>query len=470
MMSGHIFLSYSRKDIAQAKLLANAFENIGWDVWWDREIPPGKSFDDVIEQALDGATCVVVLWSHNSINSQWVRIEAAEGKNNNILIPIQIDEFKSLPLAFRRTQVAPLINWDGDTSSEDFQRIVASISPYMSSPAPTPPVKKHPKTTPKQKQAASKPQPSPESTNKAISFKNIAAVLIGIALLLIIFKIIDPLSNTNTTTNTDQNIQILAEKEAQLNAALAKQKELQARADLTEEQRAEEERKRLQREQELLDIQAEKEKLQAEKDQQLVNAQEAERQRIAAEKEAAANAANQNNQDEQNTEEPNTPEEYWFVVTAKPSLKIRKLPKKSGKRIGLVPYGGKIKATKVASEEEIINGKAGYWLEVHYKKSRAYAFSAYLQRIDEFTPDEGNTTDTAQEVLKYTVIANPALNIRSSPDVTGKVIAKAKKGSTVIFIKGASNKQSVAGKKGYWVEIEYEGKTGYVFDAFLRRQ
>ena len=50
-----IFISYARADKEKAELLANAFSRKGWSVWWDREIPPGKSFDETIENALSSA-------------------------------------------------------------------------------------------------------------------------------------------------------------------------------------------------------------------------------------------------------------------------------------------------------------------------------------------------------------------------------------------------------------------------------
>jgi len=87
-----IFISYAREDRKLAKELAEALKAQGWKVWWDRVIPSGKTFDEVIEQAIDDAKCIVVLWSKISVKSSWVRTEAAEGAERGILVPIQIEE------------------------------------------------------------------------------------------------------------------------------------------------------------------------------------------------------------------------------------------------------------------------------------------------------------------------------------------------------------------------------------------
>ncbi len=58
-----IFISYASEDRAKAETLAYALEQQGWSVWWDRTIPAGKSFDEVITEALAGTRCVVALWS-----------------------------------------------------------------------------------------------------------------------------------------------------------------------------------------------------------------------------------------------------------------------------------------------------------------------------------------------------------------------------------------------------------------------
>lgn len=52
-----IFVSYANGDRAVAQQLADALEALGWSVWWDREIPFGKPFDQVIEEELNAARC-----------------------------------------------------------------------------------------------------------------------------------------------------------------------------------------------------------------------------------------------------------------------------------------------------------------------------------------------------------------------------------------------------------------------------
>jgi hypothetical protein len=43
-----VFISYASADRDRARLIAEVLATKGWSVWWDREIPPGKSFDEVI--------------------------------------------------------------------------------------------------------------------------------------------------------------------------------------------------------------------------------------------------------------------------------------------------------------------------------------------------------------------------------------------------------------------------------------
>lgn len=125
-----IFISYAREDREKAKAIAEVFSQQGWSVWWDRSIPPGRSFDQVIEEALAAAKCVVVLWSKFSVSSDWVKTEAAEGLSRNALVPVRIDELK-LPLEFRRLQTVDLAAWKGDAADPELREFLQAVGALL---------------------------------------------------------------------------------------------------------------------------------------------------------------------------------------------------------------------------------------------------------------------------------------------------------------------------------------------------
>jgi beta-lactam-binding protein with PASTA domain len=99
----------------------------GYRVWWDRQIAPGQTFDEVIEKALDEARCVVVLWSATSVKSDWVKVEAAEAAKRKVLVPALIDAV-TIPLEFRRIQAADLTRWDGRTDDTEFDKFLTAVN------------------------------------------------------------------------------------------------------------------------------------------------------------------------------------------------------------------------------------------------------------------------------------------------------------------------------------------------------
>ena len=98
-----VFLSYDRGDLPRAKSIALALEKAGHSVWWDRHIKGGAQYSKEIEQALHDADAVVVLWSSESVQSTWVRDEAAEGRDSGKLIPVTLDGALP-PMGFRQFQ------------------------------------------------------------------------------------------------------------------------------------------------------------------------------------------------------------------------------------------------------------------------------------------------------------------------------------------------------------------------------
>jgi formylglycine-generating enzyme required for sulfatase activity len=131
-----IFISYASEDRGTAQLLAQVLAAQGWTVWWDPKIPPGKTYDEVIEEALDNSRCVVVLWSKVSASKRWVKTEAAEGNRRRILIPALIEDNVKIPLEFRLIEAARLTDWRGAQSGHgEFDNFVVAIQELLGKPA-----------------------------------------------------------------------------------------------------------------------------------------------------------------------------------------------------------------------------------------------------------------------------------------------------------------------------------------------
>ncbi len=128
-----IFLSYSSQDRSRVETLAHALEAQGFSVWWDHDIPPGTTWDKVIEAALEEAKCVVVVWTKASVESDWVRNEAGEGRKRQNLIPVLFEPVE-IPLAFRRVQTLSLTDWEGTVPHDGFARLVQGIARMLGQP------------------------------------------------------------------------------------------------------------------------------------------------------------------------------------------------------------------------------------------------------------------------------------------------------------------------------------------------
>jgi hypothetical protein len=121
-----IFLSYADEDKERIANIVATLEQQGWGVWWDHKIRAGTKFTRSIEQALEAARCVVVVWSQQSVESNWVHDEAYEGLQRSILVPVLIDDVK-LPFGFRMIEAARLIGWEGEPAHPELEVLLESI-------------------------------------------------------------------------------------------------------------------------------------------------------------------------------------------------------------------------------------------------------------------------------------------------------------------------------------------------------
>jgi formylglycine-generating enzyme required for sulfatase activity len=131
-----IFISYARKDLKRVQPIVKELQKKGWNVFWDLEIPPGESWRSYIKKRLDESRCVLVLWSHFSITSEWVIAEADEAKRRGILVPALLDAVEP-PFGLSHIHAADLSDWKKDTSCRAFRELVNAVTAKISFSIPT---------------------------------------------------------------------------------------------------------------------------------------------------------------------------------------------------------------------------------------------------------------------------------------------------------------------------------------------
>ena len=133
----HVFISYARPDEPLARLIADELRGHGFEVWRDDELPAHRPYAEVIEERVKGAKAVVVLWSAEAVQSQWVRAEADTARAALTLVQATLDGTMP-PMPFNQIQCADLKGWDGQRNAQGWRKLVASLEELAGAPAKAP--------------------------------------------------------------------------------------------------------------------------------------------------------------------------------------------------------------------------------------------------------------------------------------------------------------------------------------------
>lgn len=166
-----VFLSYDREDGEEARKIALALEKAGHSVWWDRHIKAGAQYSKEIDRALKEADAIVVLWSERSVDSAWVRDEAAAGRDSGRLVPVLLDSTVP-PLGFRQYQTIDLSPARGRGRSAALMQLVGAVE-ALSGPGTT-------KVTEEATTAPPPPRRNLRLTAVALAVLALAGVAVGI--------------------------------------------------------------------------------------------------------------------------------------------------------------------------------------------------------------------------------------------------------------------------------------------------
>jgi TolB-like protein/Tfp pilus assembly protein PilF len=135
-----VFISYKSEDRARVKPLVDAFEAQGLSVWWDLHIEGGAAWRASIQENLDTALCVVVIWSTHSVgqSGHFVQDEASRARRRGVYLPIAIDAVET-PLGFGQDHALRLIAWRGDRGDPFFKDVLAAVRAIIAGgPRPVP--------------------------------------------------------------------------------------------------------------------------------------------------------------------------------------------------------------------------------------------------------------------------------------------------------------------------------------------
>jgi len=130
-----VFISYARSTEPQARRIADALRALGHAVWRDDELPAHRPYADVIEERLQAAKAVVVVWSAEAVRSEWVRSEANRAREGRKLVQLSLDGAR-LPMPFDQIQCADLAGWGGEADAAAWRKVVESIQALVSADAP----------------------------------------------------------------------------------------------------------------------------------------------------------------------------------------------------------------------------------------------------------------------------------------------------------------------------------------------
>jgi formylglycine-generating enzyme required for sulfatase activity len=84
-----IFISYSNSDGTLTERLAKDLSGRGYSVWWDTGLLGGENFRQVIARELAAAQVAIVIWTQDSVRSEWVLSEAEQARAQGKLLPVR---------------------------------------------------------------------------------------------------------------------------------------------------------------------------------------------------------------------------------------------------------------------------------------------------------------------------------------------------------------------------------------------
>jgi hypothetical protein len=127
-----VFCSYKREDRERIKLLAEALQSHGLNVWWDVDLEGGSLWRQRLLEELQSASCVIVCWTRASLGpeGEFVHDEASAAKLRGVYLPVALEDVQP-PLGFGQVHTLPLHKWKGDPNAPELLAVLGAVRRFI---------------------------------------------------------------------------------------------------------------------------------------------------------------------------------------------------------------------------------------------------------------------------------------------------------------------------------------------------
>src|ERR1700680_734862 len=136
-----VIISYVKTQRDLTRALALKIELAGFSVWWDTDLLPYQKFQKEIDRQLDACKAAIIVWTPESVDSDWVRAEADHARRQRKLINSHDPELSPefIPKPFNQTHSVRVT---------DSAAIIAAVRGLVGKPGESEgPVKTRPRRT-----------------------------------------------------------------------------------------------------------------------------------------------------------------------------------------------------------------------------------------------------------------------------------------------------------------------------------
>jgi formylglycine-generating enzyme required for sulfatase activity len=126
-----IFISFKTDDTPRVQAIYDGFRARGLTVFWSNDIPKGApDYHAIIKAEIREAPVVVVVWTHNSVQSHPVAQEGAQAERDNKLFQVLLDDIEPIDFPFEvrfKSQKTMLLGWIGNPSHPEWIKLNSAI-------------------------------------------------------------------------------------------------------------------------------------------------------------------------------------------------------------------------------------------------------------------------------------------------------------------------------------------------------